>query len=111
MVGVSRATYFPAQVATIMKQLKTVDNKFAWDNYRKSLFGFNLDKTGEFVFGLQTRQMDDPNAKYKTYTIEKIHEWFMKSSVGMLDYASKYNHLSTLTSYMSSCLKLIALLI
>jgi len=81
----------------LTKRMQKVDAKFAWDNYRKRLFIFNLDKTGEWVFGLQTKQMDDPTAKYKTYTIEKVHEYFMKEkSPGLLEYAARYNHLSTL---------------
>lgn len=80
----------------LKKRMQRVDERFAWDNYRKRLFIFNLDQTGEWVFGLQTKQMDDPRAKYKTYTIEKIHEYFMKSSPGLLDYVSKYNRLSTI---------------
>lgn len=81
----------------LKKRMQKVDAKFAWDNWRKRLFVFNLDKTGEWVFGLQTKQMDDPNAKYKTYTIEKIHEYFMKEeSAGLIEYAANYNHLSTI---------------
>lgn len=81
----------------LTKRMQRVDAKFAWDNWRKRLFVFNLDKTGEWVFGLQTKQMDDPNAKYKTYPIDKIHQYFMKEeSAGLIDYAAAYGHLSTL---------------
>lgn len=81
----------------LKKRMQTVDAKFAWDNFRKRLFIFNLDKTGQWVFGLQVKQMDDPSAKYKTYNIEKVHEYFMKEkSAGLLEYAAKYNSLSIL---------------
>lgn len=81
----------------LKKRMQKIDEKFAWDNYKKRLFIFNLDKTGQWVFGLQVKQMDDPTAKYKTYNIEKIHEYFMKEkSAGLLEYAAKYNTLSIL---------------
>lgn len=81
----------------LTKRMQRVDEKFAWDPNRKRMFVFNLDKTGEFVFGLQTKQMDDPSAKYKTYTIEKVHEYFTSGATpGLLEYASRYNRLSTI---------------
>lgn len=83
----------------LSKRLQKVDNKFAWDNYRKRLFIFNLDATGEWVFGLQVMPMDGKPTtnKYKTYNIEKCWEYFMKNdSPAKLDYVSKYNKISML---------------
>lgn len=81
----------------LKKRMQTVDGKFAWDNKRKRLFVLNLDKTGQWVFGLQVKPMDDPTAKYKTYNNEKVWEYFMgNKNPGLLEYASRYNRLSTI---------------
>lgn len=66
----------------LTKRRQVVDQKFAWDNRGRRLFIFNLDSTGEFVFGAQTRKFDDASggSKYLTYNIKKIHtEWLRKT--------------------------------
>lgn len=81
----------------LTKRHQVVDEKFAWDNKRKRLFLFNLDRTGQWIFSLQVKPMDDPTAKYKTYNNEKVWSLFMGvKDPGLLEYAAKYNHLSTL---------------
>lgn len=84
----------------LTKRQQTIDNRFAWDNYKKRLFIFNLDKTGEWVFGMQTRQFGEAEktgSKYKTYHVEDIWFKFMKrTDPAFLESMSKINHLSTL---------------
>lgn len=83
----------------LTKRKQVVDGKFAWDNYRKRLFLLNLDQTGNYVFSVQVMQMGPnkkPGEKYKTYPIDKVHEFFMKSPAGLQEYAENYASLSTL---------------
>ena len=63
----------------LLKRRQVLDQKFAWDNYSRRLFIFNLDISGDFVFGAQTRQFDakDGDNKYLTYKIGKIRRDWM----------------------------------
>lgn len=84
----------------LTKRRQVIDNKFAWDNYRKRLFIFNLDKSGEWIFSCQTRQfgeMEKRGMKYLTYNIEKMWKTFMRvEDPNFLESMAKLNHLSTI---------------
>ena len=63
----------------LKKRQQVLDQKFAWDNYGRRLFIFNLDTTGDFVLGAQTRSFDTKStgSKYLTYKIGKIRRDWM----------------------------------
>ena len=48
------------------------------------LFVLNLTKSGK-IFGIQVRRFGDSNAKYKTYSLQKIHEIILKDNVTIPD--------------------------
>lgn len=81
------------------KRQQKLGNKFAWDPKKQRLFIFNLDRSGDWIFGMQTRQFGEAEktgAKYKTYGIEDIWSKFMRrNDPAFLEYVSKVNHLST----------------
>lgn len=63
---------------------QVLDQKFAWDNWKKRIFIFNLDKTKEWIFSMQVTYLDRSNvvgSKYKTYRCGELWSTWMKSAV------------------------------
>lgn len=84
----------------LTKRRQPIDNRYAWDNFKKRLFIFNLDRSGEWIFGMQIKQFGDAaqvGVKYKTYEIEDIWSKFMRrDEPAFLESLTKLNHLSTI---------------
>lgn len=59
-------------------------SKFMYSTQANKLFVLNLTKSGK-IFGMQVRSFTDKNAKYKTYSIQKIHEIILKDDVNVPD--------------------------
>ena len=55
-------------------------SKFMYSTQANKLFVLNLTKSGK-IFGIQVRSFTDQNAKYKTYSLQKIHEIILKDNV------------------------------
>ena len=51
-----------------------------YSTHANKLFVLNLTKSGK-IFGIQVRSFTDQNAKYKTYSLQKIHEIILKDNV------------------------------
>lgn len=77
---------------------QTLDTRFAWDNWKKRIFIFNLDKTGEWVFSMQTTLLDrtkaTPGPKYKTYRCSEIWNAWLRTTapeeVHTVDHLSQF---------------------
>jgi len=79
------------------KRFQTIDKRFAWDQRKKRLFIFNLDRTGEWIFGFQTRQFDNGPAKYLTYNLTGMLTKFMGvTDEERLAKAKDLDHVSTI---------------
>ena len=59
-------------------------SKFMYSKQANKLFVLNLTKSGK-IFGIQVRRFGDSNAKYKTYSLQKIHEIILKDNVTIPD--------------------------
>ena len=59
-------------------------SKFMYSKQANKLFVLNLTKSGK-IFGIQVRRFGDSNAKYKTYSLQKIHEIILKDNVTVPD--------------------------
>ena len=59
-------------------------SKFMYSKQANKLFVLNLTKSGK-IFGIQVRRFGDSNAKYKTYSLKKIHEIILKDNVTIPD--------------------------
>jgi hypothetical protein len=83
----------------LTKRRQRLDETFAWDNYRRRLFIFNTDLSGQYVFGVQTRDFAEKTAnKYLTYGIKRIRTDWLKQTLSDEEVAEldEINHLSTL---------------
>jgi hypothetical protein len=80
------------------KRQQVIDSKFAWDSKSKRLFVFNLDSSGDYVFGLQVRYGSfSDKSSYKTYQLSKIYSKFLKcDDIDFLDKVAEHDHISTL---------------
>ena len=58
--------------------------KFMYSVQANKLFILNLTKTGK-IFGMQVRSFNDKSAKYKTYSIQKIHELILNDGITVPD--------------------------
>ena len=59
-------------------------SKFMYSKQANKLFVLNLTKSGK-IFGIQVSRFGDSNAKYKTYSLQKIHEIILKDNVTIPD--------------------------
>lgn len=59
-------------------------SKFMYSKQANKLFVLNLTKSGK-ILGIQVRRFGDSNAKYKTYSLQKIHEIILKDNVTVPD--------------------------
>lgn len=78
------------------KRFQKIDERFAWDQRRKRLFIFNMDRKREWIFAFQTRQFDDGPAKYLTYNLTGMLTKFMGvTDEERLKKAKDLDHVST----------------
>lgn len=83
----------------LQKRRQTLDEKFAWDNKGRRLFIFNTDLSGQYVFGVQTRDFTEKSTnKYLTYGIKRIRTDWLKQTLTEeeLIKLEEINHLSTI---------------
>lgn len=86
----------------LSKRLQTVDERFAWDYKKKRLFIFNLDPSKQWIFSLQTRQFDNDNAKYLTYSLSSMWSKMMNNKdEEFLEKMRKYDHISTIFNVLT----------
>lgn len=84
----------------LRKRQQPFGQRFMWDQRGKRLFILNLDTSGEFVFGLQTRQFAEnasSSAKYMTYDVTYLWSKFMrKTDAAFLEKCQTLDKVSTL---------------
>ena len=80
----------------LSKRFQNIDERFAWDQFKKRLYIFNMDKSGEHVFALQTRQLDSAGSKYLTYNLSGMLTKLMGiEDEALIEKARDMDHVST----------------